>query len=155
MFNPQLALAAVLFVLASVAGGFWTGYDWANTRHKAELADQLLASNKAEARLRARADELSHALSIAEGRIITKTVEVIKHVPKVTTGQPCLNTATVSLLQPGTDPGLRPPTGALTPEGSAPASSDTDIAGWIATANQYYETCAVRLNALVDFEMQK
>lgn len=156
MFNPQLAMAAVLFVLASVAGGFWTGYDWANTRHKADLADQLLASNKAEARLRARADELSHALSIAEGRIITKTVEVIKHVPTVTTGTtPCLGPAAVSLLQPGSGTGIRPPASEPAAEGAAPlAASDRDVAYWIAEANQHYDTCAARLNGLIDFENQ-
>lgn len=155
MPNPQIILAAILGVIASFGLGFYSGQDWANTKHEAQRAKDLSAQQIVLDKQRAHADELSNALSIAEGRIITQTVEVIKYVPKVTTGAPCLNAATVSLLQPGTDPGLRPPPGALTPEGSAPASSDTDIAGWIATANQYYETCALRLNALVDFEMQK
>lgn len=151
MINPQFLLVATMYTIAMLAGGFWTGHDWATTKAEAAHAKVLKARIKEEAKLRAHADELSHALSIAEGRIITKTVEVIKHVPKVTTGAPCLNSATVGLLQPGADPGLRPPSGALTPEGAAPASSDTDIALWIAGANQHYETCAVRLNALVDW----
>ncbi|MBZ0105441.1 MAG: hypothetical protein K8H84_07390 [Sulfuricella denitrificans] len=152
MPNPQIILVAILSLVAALGLGFYSGQDWSNTKHEAQRAKDLAAQQIAMEKQRAHADELSNALSIAEGRIITQTVEVIKYVPKVTTGQPCLNRATVSLLQPGTDPGLRPPTGALTPEGAAPASSDTDIAGWIATANQHYETCAVRLNALIDVE---
>ena len=155
MFNPQIILGAILAVITSLGIGFYSGQDWAKTKAEAQRARDLAAYNLSMDKQREQADELSHALSIAEGRIITKTVEVIKYVPKVTTGAPCLNAATVSLFQPGADPGLRPPPGALTPEGAAPAASDTDIAGWIATANQYYETCAVRLNALVDFETQK
>ena len=153
--NPQIILAAIISMIAALGLGFYSGQDWANTKHEAQRARDMDAHQIAMDKQRAHADELSNALSIAEGRVITQTVEVIKHVQNVTTGQPCLNAATVSLLQPGADPSLRPPTGALATEGAAPASSDTDIAGWIATANQYYETCALRLNALVDFEMQK
>lgn len=152
MFNPQIILAAILALITALGLGFYSGQDWANTKVEARRAKELAAQQIAMDKQRAHADALSNALSIAEGRIITQTVEVIKYVPKVTTGAPCLNAATVSLLQPGANPGLHPPPGALTPEGAAPASSDTDIAGWIATANQHYETCAVRLNALVDFE---
>lgn len=152
MLNPQILLAAILSVITSLGLGFYSGYDWATTKAEAQRANDQDAYNAQLKRQLAHANDLSKALSISEGRIVTKTVEVIKYVPKVTTGAPCLNAATVSLLQPGTDPGLRPPTGALAPEGSAAASSDTDIAVWIATANQYYETCAARLNSLVDLE---
>lgn len=153
MPSPQMIIAALLAMLLSTAGGFFAGYDWAKTKADAQLARDMEAQQIILDRQRARADELSSSLSIAEGRVITQTVEVIKHVQKVTTGAPCLNSATVSLLQPGANSGLNPPASALAPEGAAPASSDTDIAYWIASANQHYETCALRLNSLIDFNL--
>lgn len=153
MFNPTIILAALVAALLTLSGGFAAGNHWAVTKHEAALAQQQREHMAEMDRQRAHADELSNALSIAEGRVITKTVEVIKYVPKVTTGAPCLNAATVSLLQPGSDPSLRPPSVTLTTEGASPASSDTDVAYWIAEANRHYETCALRLNTLIDFEM--
>lgn len=153
--NPQIILAAVLSIGLAFGSGMYAGYDWATTKAEAQRAIDMDMANAALEKQRALANDLSFALSIAEGRIITKTVEVIKYVPKVTTGAPCLNAATVSLLQPGSNTAGNQPTGASTPEGAAPASSDTDVAFWIASANQLYETCAVRLNSLIEFEMQR
>lgn len=151
MFNPTMILAAIAFVAVTLTGGFLTGYEWAGTRHKAAQAEQLIAHNKAVGKLQAHADELSHALSIAEGRVIHTTVEVIKYVDKYTTGKPCLDAAAVGVLQPGSSPGLRPPTGQHATEGTGAAASDRDVYLWIGQANYHYETCALRLNALINF----
>ena len=155
MFSPQIALVAVLSLVASLGIGFYSGQDWSNTKHEAQRAHELAELNTAMAKQQAFADELSNALAIAEGRVITKTVEVIKHVPTVTTGTtPCLGPAAISLLQPGSGQGIRPPTSEPAAEGAgALAASDRDVAYWIAEANRHYDICAVRLNALVDFEL--
>ncbi|MBU0593374.1 MAG: hypothetical protein KKH74_06505 [Gammaproteobacteria bacterium] len=152
MFNPQMTIAAILAVITSLSIGFYSGQDWATTKADAEKVEMMVLLQEKVEQERVRADELSKALSIAEGRIITKTVEVIKYVPKFTTGKPCLDAAAVSLLQPGSGQGFQKPASAPDAESAAPAASDTDIAYWIADANNLYETCAVRLNTLIDFE---
>lgn len=155
MFNSQAILLALAVSLGSMGFGFYNGYSWASTKADAERAQVYNAHQEQLDIQRKLADDLAGKLAKAEGRITVKTVEVIKYVPQVTTGNPCLNTATVGLLQPGANPGIRPPPGELTPEGAASASSDTDIAYWIAEANQHYETCAARLNALIDYEISR
>jgi hypothetical protein len=87
---------------------------------------------------------------VAEGTIITKTVEVIKYVPKVTTGRLCLGSDAVSLLQPGATARINPATRKPVTEDANASASDTDIAYWVAAANKDYETCAERLNTLID-----
>ncbi|MBU0592435.1 MAG: hypothetical protein KKH74_01730 [Gammaproteobacteria bacterium] len=154
MFNliplPYRILGAAALVALLFFSGVGFGYKW----HKsASDAATIAAMEEAGKRYRAeveRGNALSGRLARAESAIQIKTVEVIKYVPKVTTGGPCLNTATVRLLQPGAAPGLRPYSGELAPEDAAPAASDTDIAHWIAGANLGYETCAERLNTLID-----
>ncbi len=155
MFSPQIALVAILSLAASLGIGFYSGQDWATTKAEAQRMQDLVDyNNNLHEKLKLN-EELSNALSIAEGRVITKTVEVIKHVPSVTTGTtPCLGPAAISLLQPGSGQGVRPPTSEPAAEGAgALAASDRDVAYWIAEANSHYDICAARLNALVDFEM--
>jgi hypothetical protein len=151
MFNPALLGAALVFAMV---GGFWSGHDWAQTKAESQRMQDLVDYNAALHRELARGNELSDKLAKAESRITIKNVEVIKYVPTVTTGLvPCLGPAAISLLQPGSDQGLRPPAGEPATEGAgALAASDRDVAYFIASANQQYDTCAVRLNTLVDFE---
>lgn len=152
------AWAALLLAFSLLSGGFYSGHHWAMTKAdaaRAKLADAHIKQIKAEIK---RSDVLAGKLSAAEGRIVIKTVEVIKHVPQVTTGTtPCLSGAAVRLLNYGTDWGPYQPAGEPAAESPAHAAasdrdaSDRDVAYWIATANQQYETCAGRLNALVDW----
>lgn len=151
MFNPQAILAAALVFLAAALGGFWAGHDWADTKHEAQRVRDIEAYNSAIHAQIVHANKLADKLAKAESTIHTKTVEVIKYVPQVTTGKPCLDAAAVSLLQPGANPGIRPPAGKPPTEDATPVASDTDIAYWIADANGLYETCALRLNALIDW----
>lgn len=159
--NPYVLLAAAGAALVLSASSFYGGHHWATTKAeavRAKQADQyivqLLAANK-------RGDEVAAKLAVAEAHVITKTVEVIKHVPQVTTGTtPCLSGAAVSLLNPDADweavypatgqPDGESPATPAAPGGDVAAASDRDVAFWIATANQQYEVAAARLNALIE-----
>jgi hypothetical protein len=78
-------------------------------------------------------------------------VEVIKYVPKYTTGRLCLGSDAVRLLQPGDTARIGPTPSKPIAEDANASASDTDIAYWVAGANKDYETCAVRLNTLIDY----
>lgn len=150
MLSPYLNWIMLAAALALAGGGFYGGHRWATTVAAAERADAADATLKKLATEQLRADTLATQLASAEGKIVIKTVEVIKHVPSVTTGRLCMGADAVGLLQPGATWGLAPasePAG----QGAAAAASDTDLAYWIADANQRYETAAARLNALIDF----
>lgn len=143
----MLACFAALF-----GSGVYSGHRWATTKAdaaRARAADAHLVQLHAEIR---RADVAAAALAIAEGRIITKTVEVIKYVPSVTTGRLCLDADAVGLLQPGATWGPYQPAGEPAgPRAAHAAASDRDVAYWAAEANRLYETCAERMNALADW----
>lgn len=152
MINSYLIVIALSALLLSLGSGFYTGYDWSNTRHEAQRAKEQDANAAQLASLTAESNRLSDQLAQAEGRITIKNVEVIKHVKDLTTGRDCLGPAAVSLLQPGNSQGLRTPTGKPDAESSGASATDTDIGYWIAEANQHYDTCAARQNALIDWE---
>lgn len=148
-YRMWLMLAAVV---ALFGGGVWSGHHWATTKADAARA---VAADLAVQRIRAemqRADALAARLAAAESKIVIKTVEVIRHVPTVTTGRLCLDAAAVSLLQPGAAWGPYQSAGQPAGQGSAhAAASDRDVAYWAAEANRQYETCAARINALIDW----
>lgn len=151
--NPYVLLGAAGAALALSAGSFYAGHDWATTKAEAAQVEQAAehALKLHEAILYG--STVAAKLAAAEGKIVIKTVEVIKHVPQVTTGTtPCLSADAVSLLNPGADEG-RVPTATGEPADqspSAPSASDRDVAYWIVETNRQYETAAARLNALID-----
>lgn len=153
LLNPHVLLAAGVALMVAFSGSFYAGHEWAVTKADARRARELDAHlaeiNKQQARNR----ELSNAIYQAEQTLNLKTTEVIKHVPKVTTGKPCLGAGAVSLLQPGAAPHLKTSAGDAVAEDAAASASDTDITYWIADANRGYETCAGRLNALIDWHV--
>lgn len=149
---PYRLLAALLLALALFGGGVYSGYRWAATQAEASsaaAAKEHLRQINAEL---ARNHQLAGQLAAAESRIVIKTVEVIRHVPSVTTGRLCLDAAAVSLLQPGAAWGPYQSAGQPAAKGAAhAAASDRDVAYWAAEANRQYETCAARINALIDW----
>lgn len=157
--NPYVLLAAAGAALALSAGSFYAGHDWATTKAESERARQAAAYAEQLHEAFAYGNEVAARLAAAEGKIVIKTVEVIKHVPQVTTGRLCLDADAVGLLNPGADWGpVYPSAGQPADQSpSAPtaaggnAASDRDIAYWIADANRLYETCAARMNALADW----
>lgn len=79
--------------------------------------------------------------------------EVIKYVPKYTTGRPCLSADAVRLLNsetPDTIERVPNHTETVVEKSTGNAASDTDIATWAAEARREYEDCASNLNAIVD-----
>lgn len=148
-YRTWIMLAAVVALFGS---GVYSGHHWATTKAdaaRAKAAEAHLAQLHAEVR---RADAAAAALATAESKIVVKTVEVIRHVPTVTTNRLCLGPAAVRLLQPGTDWRLYQAAGEPADQGAAhAAASDRDVAYWAAEANRLYETCAARMNALADW----
>lgn len=150
MTLPYQLLAAVMTALAIFGSGFYAGHDWSQTKAQAELAKQREAQLVEIQSHIKRADEASAKLAQAEGKITIKTIEVIKRVPYVTRNVPCLGPAAVSLLQPGAnDP--EEAAGKPATESAEASATDTDLAYWIADSSRLYDTCAERLNALVDW----
>lgn len=83
--------------------------------------------------------------------------EVIKYVPKYTTGRPCLSADAVRLLNSETTDnieGVPDHTETVVEKSTGNAATDTDIATWAAEARREYEDCASNLNAIVDLSNQ-
>lgn len=143
---------AVIAAVIGALGGWWMASDHYD-------AKQLEAERAAVAKYRAdveRGNASSAKLSQAETAIQIKTVERIKYVPQVTTGRRCLEPDAVSLLNGSGTFGLPSTAGQpAATDAAAPAASDADVAGWIASASGQYETCAARLNGLIDYEEAK
>lgn len=111
------------------------------------------------------ADDIDRARAAATARQARQLKETQDALKAVTTGRPCLGGAALRVLDQPT--GLRPaagaallPAGALQDPAARPAAdpahqgqagdggeyaTDTDIAGWIATARDLYEQCRGRL----------
>lgn len=153
MTLAEKILALILFLALCAGGGFFAGYRTASNKSAArQLETERAASARYQAEV-ARGNLLSARLSQAETAVQTKTVERIKYVPQVTSGRRCLDPDAVRLLNGAGYPKLSQ--AARQPDAespAAPAASDTDVAGWIASAHGQYETCAARLNGLIDYE---
>jgi hypothetical protein len=145
----------ILIAAAAAAIIFGFGYLQGEAHAQAKTDAAQVAADKAHAanvtKYVALNNALSSRLAVAEGTIVTKTVEVIKYVPKYTTGRLCLGSDAVRLLQPGDTTRISPTPSKPNAEDANASASDTDIAYWVADANKDYETCAVRLNTLIDY----
>lgn len=156
-----MTLSTKLLILLIAIGALFFGGYYEGSKHATDAARaaQLVAERKAETKYRAevtRGNQLSARLAESESTIHIKTVEVIKHVPQVTTGRRCLDPDAVSLLNGSGIPRLSAAAGQpAAADAATPAASDTDVANWIASANGQYDLCAARLNGLVDFEEAK
>lgn len=143
-------------VLIAAAIGALGGWLAASDHYDAK---QLEGERAAVAKYRdevTRGNTSSAQLAQAETAIQIKTVERIKYVPKVTTGRRCLEPAAVGLLNGSGAIGLPATAGQpVAADAAAPAASDADVAGWIVSANGNYDTCAARLNELIDYEEAK
>jgi len=149
---PYRILIAVLLGLTLVGGGFMAGHTVATNAAEVDRAREAKAALVKLNEQITLGNTLSNRLAQAQGAVVVKTVEVIKHVPQVTTGRLCLDTGALGLLQPGGAPGTdEAPSTPATESPPALAASDRDVAYWIAEANQQYDACSLRLNALVDY----
>lgn len=165
------ALPALLLAMAIGAGAYWAGD---HNRNNAWLASQTETAREAGEALKvaqARGDRLSDALLNSEHQISQLRTEVHLALNKTTTGRPCLNGPTLRLLNQA--PGLavsRLPTttGGTAAEGATVAtdpgnttggdtqySTDTQVARWVADAGAAYRVCSARLDALIDWHLEK
>ena len=80
-----------------------------------------------------------------------KLTEVLSNVHKVTTNSPCLSADTVRLLnRPSKTFGLSVRPSHVEAESTGGVASDTDIAQWIAKAQDQYRKCATNNNGIID-----
>lgn len=145
---PYRIIGVVFVVLTLFSAGYYNGVQRAKEK---AAAQQLVAKIKADELYRKeveRGNELSARLSAAESNIQIKIVERIKYVQSVTTGRDCLSAGAVSVLNGSGYPKL---SNRAEPPFSAESASDTDVGAWAIDASGRYETCAERLNTLIDF----
>lgn len=153
---PYRILAATIAAIALFLSGLGVGIKWEAGRNAEAL---LQAQRDFEIKYRQEVDHGNALAAQVEGakrNIQIRTVEVVKRIPDVTTGRPCLGPDAISLLNGTGKPTLRET--ARQPAGESagtPAASDRDVAGWIATADDQYDQCASQLNALIEFEGQR
>lgn len=100
-----------------------------------------------------RSDVLEARLHTSESLRLTQAQEHQREIKRLTTGRPCLNRGTVSLLNSSTgiQPATLPEAPGRTLAEDAPAATDTDVAEWIDHAIGQYDTCRDRLGALIDY----
>jgi hypothetical protein len=154
LFGFAGAFAAGALVSGLMVDGFKDGEIY---RLKATAAQQQADAEAAiRQRLEAatlRGDQLATQLTHTESTLKQKTLETSREIARLTTGRRCLDAAAVRLLnaQPGDSAVTLPAASDNADAEAAPAASDSDIAGWIVTAQGQYETCRARLASLIDF----
>lgn len=166
--RPWLALAFLVWTLLSALAGWQTGREQEQDRCTAAIAtlkaDQATQERQAaQAALdrlqqaQARGDALQARLAAEETNRQTQAQEHAREIKRLTTGRPCLNAGTVRLLNEPTSHSGTVPVPATTSGATAadaPASSDTDVAGWIDNARHQYDACRGRLDALIDWHQE-
>lgn len=166
--RPWLAVAFLVWTLLAALAGWQTGREQEQDRCTAAIAtlkaDQATQERQAaQAALdrlqqaQARGDALQARLAAEETNRQTQAQEHAREIKRLTTGRPCLNAGTVRLLNeptghPGTATVPATPSGATAAD--APASSDTDVAGWIDNARHQYDACRGRLDALIEWHQE-
>jgi hypothetical protein len=152
---PYRIAAATIASIALFMSGLTIGIKWKSGRNAEAL---LQAQQEYQVKYKKEVEHgnaLAAQVEEAKRNIQIKTVEIIKRIPAVTNGRPCLGSDAVSLLNGTSKPTLRET--ARQPAGEsagAPAASDRDVADWIAVANERYDQCAAQLNGLIDFNLQ-
>ena len=124
--------------------------------------DQLAASEAAKARLTAaqeRADALTQELLMHEQSLTLLKERKDHEIKRLTTGNVCFNAATVRLLNNSANTRNDAATLPMAPSEpvaeSAAIATDTDIASYINTAQNQYDVCRARLDALIDWHVPK
>jgi len=153
MFNPQIILIALIAMLASTGLGFYSGQNWANTKHEAQRASDLDAYNRQLNLQMSVAHDLSDRLAKAEGRITTKTIEVIKNVPIYVPYDACPIDGSFRLLHDASVHQRAVPDAANFVN-AAPVAVDAAAATVVANYGTCHENAA-RLTALQDWVTQQ
>lgn len=145
-------LAITIAAIALFLSGLGIGIKWEAGRNAEAL---LKAQRDFEIKYRKEVDHgnaLAAQVEEAKRNIQIRTVEVVKRIPDVTAGRPCLGPDAISLLNGTGKPTLRETARQPAGESAGTSSaSDRDVAGWIVTANEQYDQCAAQLNGLIDW----
>ena len=170
---PSLLLAGCVLVAAGSA--VWqvaraplltqiAEQDAAHTREKLRTLERAAEVLQAAVD---RGDQLTNSLELRQAQINQLAREKHDAMQKATTGRTCLGEPALRLLNgaPGLSVrGLTPATGSTAAEGGAVAthtnitevtSTDTDIASWAVDAGAQFEVCRARLDALIDWNLEK
>jgi prophage endopeptidase len=167
--NPFNFSNAIVFAIGAIIASVFVGIvqesriDALRLEH---MNDQLKQADAQTEALRAaqrrfivaeaRGNHLQSELD-AKTDLYLKTYEEKRHaINLLTERRVCLNAPTVRLLNAtaDSDTAVNLPTaarGIATP--SSAIATDTDVAGWIASTQQQYDTCRSRLDALIDWHV--
>jgi prophage endopeptidase len=161
--GPYGQLIFIVGLVLLVSGLTWKVADWRYSSEisamKTDRAEAVAAAEKSARHslelAQQRGDTLSEKLAQTESALNHKTLEVSREVSRLAVGRNCLSADLVSLLNQSTAS-----SGVATPSASAPVAadatnfaSDQDVGQWILFANNQYETCSARLDALIDFNV--
>lgn len=159
---PQVKIGIIIAVLAVVLGSYWYAYHAggvASDERHAVIAAKLAAQVQAAVDVQIKfGNTVAQELERANAALNVKQIEVIKYVPKFTNNSVCLSSRAVRLLNYGETVGtsLPPSPSEFNEKGGAGlAATDRDVSYWIADARARYQTCAMTLNSLVEFEMNR
>lgn len=101
-----------------------------------------------------RGDELTARLQVQEQANTQLQKDKADALRKTTTGGTCFGASTLRVLNrtagPANAPHLPAPTTGPAATGD-PIATDTDVAAWVSGAQNQYEQCRQRLDALIDF----
>ena len=147
-----IILGIILIALAgSCTWGYYKGYESRdneiqveNAKYAEQVAEAFVIQVEYGNKKAAEVEEQKEASS----KIL---IEVLKNVPKVTTGRECLSADAVRLLNESikkTGMSIRPRDNEK--ESTGGIATDTDIVGWIASAQDQYKRCAANNNSIVD-----
>lgn len=105
-----------------------------------------------------RADTLTVALEDSEQHLTLLKKDKDREIKRLTSGNVCLNAATVRLLNhqntsAGSDTALMPTPISQPVAADAAIATDTDVAEYINTAQSQYNVCRARLDALIDWHL--
>lgn len=162
MLLPLIIAAALFFMGAAGAAALVSAHKNAEietlkrTHAEAEAAAAAAALERLQ-HAQARGDELAQQLAAAETTLQTQAEEKSHEIARLTTGRPCLSAAVVRVLNspaPGNQPGTVPPSAGQPAAADGAAASDRDVAQWARVCRTRYDTCRVRLDALIDYHTE-
>ncbi len=173
MITPITRWIGLLIAGFALAAAAWLGWSTGRAPLFTQLAkkdtahalEKLRISERTAEVLQAaneRGDQLVNALELRQADINQLAREKRDAINKVTTGRACLGESALRLLNsaPGLSVrGLTPATGITAATGAQATpdtviSTDTDIAAWAVDTGAQYETCRLRLDALIDWHLQ-
>lgn len=146
----------LVMLAGSCTWGYYKGYESRDNEVKVENAEyaeqvaeafviQVEYGNKKAAEVEEQKEASSKIL-----------IEVLKNVPKVTTGRECLSADAVRLLNESIKKtGMSTNTSKPTEESTGGVATDTDLVGWIASAQDQYRKCASSNNGKIDILVPK